>query len=251
MISTAIQELIAPTYQGTDPVFNAAFSLWRSHLVSNIRNRSSLPFNRYQTGIDADLLRIAREHVSSYSKLTDAPVWITLTHPLYLFLTHPDLITKRNERDAGKYLQNLTALLSTSFSRDKVNIVLFETLHHYAAASSRLLEQGLVDGVVFTEYDSGEVLNRSDLGSNRTFYAGGGYNERCFTSSLENIRKTTRAPISVVKDLVIDSPQDRINGLFTNRIGWPEEMPARRRVIKLEQLQAMIGDLEIMSSTRV
>ena len=221
----SIFELIIPNNNSKYRVFNKEFKDWESHIDYHIRKRDDYE-NDYTSKKDARLLKLAKEHAFAYEKSTEAPSWITLTHPFYVFLTHgSELKSPGVKADARSYLDVLTNLLTSDICRDRANIVIFETLHHYAAATSRLLEQGLVDKVVFTHYDTGHVLDCRELKKgNQDYYSGGGYNGRCFKHSLSSMKNVVDTDqISIVTDLVIDSPEDRSDGLMPKKIETPRD----------------------------
>jgi len=244
-------DLLAPTNNrrgGT--LFNRDFKKWEDHIEDNLTSetRGNNFDRRYSNdGTQKELLKVAREHATSYAKPTNTPIWITLTHPLYMFLTHADeLTTPELKEDAQEYLDSLIKLLTARIPRDRASIVLLETLHHYAAATSRLLEQGLVDGVIFTEYDYGRVLENSDLCSTQgqTYFSGGAYNGKCLLGSLRSIWDATddTSRMAVVDDLVIDSPKDRKYGLKPLEIEWLYDMESsQRRIIGLTELLYLVG----------
>ena len=232
-------ELLEPTNNnGSSQVFNDEFVYWDRHIDENIRHRNGR--SRYNREPDAELLRVAKEHAASYQRPTTAPIRVTLTHPLYVRLSHASAL-RDNEvrRDAEDYMRNLAILLHAAQDSDKVDIVLLETLHHYAAATSRLLERGLVSKVIFTEYDWGRVLDISELepDNNFVYYCGGAYNNFCLKSSLTDIDEVAEKPITAVMDIIINQPCGEHKSLWPLSVEWPLKMPSyKSKTITLKEL---------------
>ena len=88
--------------------------------------------------------------------------------------------------------------------------------HHYAAATSLLLEEQLIDTVVFTHYDRGSALNYEPLRtfSHKDIFLAGGYKGykkgRCIDGSLSQLYNLANSggQIYAVSDLIINSPDD-------------------------------------------
>ncbi len=82
-------------------------------------------------------------------------------------------------------------------------------MHHYAAATSLLLENGLIDSVVFTLYDKGYSLDTHGLYpfSENDVYFGGGYNMACLSQSIdEMLAKAAKEQVWAISDMVFDFP---------------------------------------------
>jgi len=147
------------------------------------------------------------------------------------------LNTRSLRDEADQYLHNLLNFLKANQRNPGVTVVALEIAHHYAAATSLLLEQGLIDQVLFTEYNRGSLLEVDELGKFRkdTLFFAGGYNGRCLKVSIDEMRevrdldKSTflseeilkrikeRFPsqaegkpgsIWAIRDLIINSPND-------------------------------------------
>jgi len=238
--------LLSPTNSPTDTgVFNREFERWQQHISDHLLNRDS-PVSDYSDATQSELLEAARQHAASYQRPTNSPRWVTITHPFYVFLTDADSLTKlKSIYDAERYLDLLISLLTSGIQRQRANIVVFETLHHYAAATSRLLEQGIIDRVIFTEYDHGRPLDSSELGGNRAYYSCGGYNGKCFKSSLGAIWHATRdvSRMAVIGNLVLESPYGgRARLVPTAReIVWPYGIPERGKFILLRDLYGILN----------
>ena len=121
-------------------------------------------------------------------------------------------VLKRTREQSITYLDNLFYVMNSSVRKD-LNIVLFDTVHHYAAASSLLLERGLVDRVVFSQYDSGAPLDEEQFAfpGTKNIFVAGGYNRLCLASSSSYIKKNNfKKNIFAIKDMIINPPQDHL-----------------------------------------
>jgi len=194
---------------------NDSFSEWDKHVYHNLYARIAWDGHDYSTGKDKLLLESCIEHKKEYGRDNYCKDVVFLTHPLYMHLTHMNRVnSKQYKEDANKYLDNLLLLLSVD-RKDKFSIVMMETIHCYAAATSLFLEQGKVDNVIFTRYDSGKPLDMEELKvfRNNNVYFGGGYNRQCLRSSILKMRDAqfnhpdiSYGNLLAVNDLVLNSP---------------------------------------------
>jgi hypothetical protein len=118
--------------------------------------------------------------------------------------------------------------------KSNADIVVLETLHHYAAATSLLLEDGLIDKLIFTEFDNGHPIIKKELdefSKKDVIYFGGGYNKHCLTHSIIDIEdKISKNKIWGIKDLIINSPQEHYKTLKTSKIEGIDNL----RIISIE-----------------
>lgn len=175
-------------------ILNQKFARWKSlvdeRLVTtpafkNDSQRSE--YRKYLRNPDCELFEEAQAHALAYNKPIQAENIIALTHPFHLHLSNTsELDTPLKRREADHYLNKLLGLLELNLPKEKVGIVVLECLYHYAAATSLLLESGLIDRVVFTEAHSGEIKTTFEFDptfTGKQIFVGGGYN---FNSDYEN-----------------------------------------------------------------
>ena len=233
-IQDTLFDILQPTNNSNSVVCNSEFNHWEDHINDRVIDRNL--GREYSLNKDASsLLEHAKEHIKTYSNSIETPIWITLTHPLYMVFSHSaELTSPKVIKDAQNYLDNLVGLLTSEIPRDKASIVLIETLHHYTAATSRLLEQGLVDYAIISKYDDGTPLDSEELRAKQgqKYICGGAYNKKCFKASLDSIWNEIDNPsrINIIKDLVIDSPQYRSDGLKPKEIIWPHDIHPRKEI---------------------
>lgn len=208
---------------------NPEFSAYEEHILFNLNNKnrddiSYLPndeaekINRYSVGEYSELYLRCLEHERIYSKPIDKNNIIALTHPLCMHKTEGHLLTTDEQlREADSYLAKLDKLFQARpWLKENANFVLFETAHHYAAVTSLLMKSGLFDKTIFTEYDSGKLMDTDELNTlqDKVWFVGGGYNGRCLFFSNEPVRKVisldeqrpTRKRFYAIKDLVLNKP---------------------------------------------
>lgn len=169
---------------------------------------------------------------------------VMLVHPFYLHLSHMHYIeTDEIRREAEAYLDALLAFLSLRSNRSPFGVVALETPHHYAAATSILVEVGLIDQVIFTRYDSGLPLHPEELylfKDNELFF-GGGYNEYCFETAVSAMTaRKSSGRIHAIRELVIQSPRSNVASLWYEQVHGVDP----RNVVSLEQVVQMLGLLE-------
>jgi hypothetical protein len=195
------------------PVLNQHFADWEKHISENLRWRSPSGGYKYVSGLDEILFGICKEHTKSFEKGILAKDIIMLTHPFYMHLTHMDELTDENmKKDAEQYISTLFSFLNLRIPSEKASIIAFETVHHYAAFTSLLLEEGLIHKIFFSEYDRGALVDSKEFGelSGSNFYVGGSYNELCLLSSFEEIAKIVdiKKNVFAISELCLNSPQN-------------------------------------------
>jgi len=193
------------------PVFNEGFSKWNQVIEKGL---GSFAFPDYTWGHEGRaFLKDCLAHRDSFAKPLDAPNVVVLVHPFYTWLSNFNYIHEgSSEKDLDTYTQRLLSLLRGPINRRELDIVAFETTYHYSAFSSRLLEQGELDAVFFTENDRGELLDRKDAKrfKGKRIYLAGGYNDRCLCKSGERLKTIVdESNLFVVSDLVVRAPYER------------------------------------------
>jgi hypothetical protein len=204
------------------PVFNPLFREWKDHITLNLRikdryvlseicSKTGLKISvdeidNYSKGPYSVLYAECREHAEKYSKPLTSPNLVVVVHPFYSQLCDMKAIVERGlERNISRYRDNLMNLLK-EFPRDRANLVFFETIHHYAAATSLFLEAGMVDNVLFTQFDDGLLVNTDDLEGleDKTFYLAGGYNGFCLKKAAYSLKsKVTTDQVWAVEDVIV------------------------------------------------
>jgi hypothetical protein len=208
-----LREKLPTTNQGNDFVLNSCFREWGDHIQRNLIDRvPSDGQGRYEAGPDRELLRLCKAHAKLHRTARRGKETIMLTHPFYLQLTHGRLTDLEGVlEESNDYINSLLFFLNLRKKSSRVRVVALETVHHYAAATSLLLERGLVDRVIFTLYDQGYPLNPDELkiyGEDRIFL-GGGYNSRCLNHSIKAMRgKLSFGKMWAIRELSLNSPED-------------------------------------------
>jgi hypothetical protein len=218
---------------GNDIVLNGFFKDWNSHIASNLSDRECEDMD-YESGKDRELLELCKEHAMKHQKTSSSEEVIMLTHPFYTHLSHMDCIKSKDvRRECKKYLDNLLGFLNLNQTKNKIGVVALETIHHYAAATSLLLEMGLINRVVFTEYDLGHPLNKNELRDfkKKEVFFGGGYNGRCLKNSIMDLRGYVNPQkIWAIKELVLNPPDENEHTLIPSEVTGIET----KRIISLE-----------------
>ena len=249
-----LRNMLPATNDAGCAVLNRNFDGWRSYIESNLILRSALGGRRYEKKPEKTLYKLCRKHARKHGRDTKATTTIMLTHPFYLQLSHMYMVDKHEgkRKEADAYLDSLMGFLEDTHSRPDTNIVACETVHHYAAATSLLLEKGLIDRVIFTQYDNGTPVKMGDLNRYRRhdIFFGGGYNKRCLTHTVDAMQlaaspglyeelrdfilnNETHEPLSMwgIRELSIGSPADGkslrvecINGLHPDSMITLDEL---------------------------
>lgn len=182
---------------------------WDAYIQINALNRVSSSGRRYETGLDKELLKYCQKHSHAQRKATSGENIVMLVHPFYTQLSHSNQIPSVMEPQLAAYTVKLNNFLRMNRDESDVGFVLVDTLHHYAARTHSLVDEKLVDDVIFTEYDSGEPLNPWELSlfaKKETFFAGG-YNGICLTDFIEKMRNfTLKENCWAIRELALESP---------------------------------------------
>lgn len=231
------------TNTGEGVVLNRHFDAWAEHIDSNLGSDYSSKDIRYANEPGNRLLSSCVDHAKKYQHPKHGKTKIMLTHPLFLHLAHMREIENNSVRkEVDDYLEALLNFLRLCRDKPKVSVVVLETIHSYAAATSLLVEDGLIDQVIFTESDKGCPLERDKLRKfkNSQIYFGGGYNSRCLKQSIEEMKvKLSTGEIWAITDLVLNCPQEYSGTL---RVSQVRELPPSR-MIPLETVIAKLkGD---------
>ena len=230
-----VYKLAAPEPRGAI-VLNPYFHQWTETISGNLETGHSAGI-MYDLGESKELLSACTAHARAHERKDTTGKCIVLTHPFYLHLTHmAELKNETVRQEADEYVDALLHFLCLNRDIFQTPVILFEMAHHYAAASSLLVERGLVDTVIFTVCHSGKPLNQDDVQQIKhgTLYFGGGYNGRCLRSSIvavETIRSSTNN-LWAIKELVLTSPYDNWNTLRTSCVSGI----APERTISLEDV---------------
>lgn len=215
--------------QATNPnfgvVLNAHFADWEEHVADCLKNREKQSvFYRYTSATDKDLFKQAQEHVEQHCQTTESDNAVVIVHPFYLPLTDKSTLAGVEEfqTECDAYLERLVGFLQWQKEEADTTVILFETLHHYAAASSLLLERGLVDDVLFTYYDTGKLLqiDQNEQFRNKALYVGGGYNDGCLLGALSDLIPRSSKRIYAIQDLIIEPPSRMINSIHPKDISF-------------------------------
>jgi len=205
-----LDDLLVPA-EGRTNIINPFFEEWNDHILSTLRCRIDSNLMNYENNGDMDLLHDCLIHSERYAKPLNSKNVLILMHPSYIFVSGMGDVKEWHKKDVEQYKSSMIEVFNNHSFMD-YNIVIFDTVHHYADGSSRLLEEGIADRIFFTEYDSGAPRfeeNLSDFNNKRLFF-GGGYNgQHCLPSiiwrCLEKVLFEDK--LRAVYDLIIECPE--------------------------------------------
>ncbi|MBI3334139.1 hypothetical protein HYZ97_01515 [Candidatus Pacearchaeota archaeon] len=205
---TRLAEQLCSNNGSREVALNREFQRWNELIEERIRDRQGA---RYGSR-DAPLMQYAQDHARSGELGIDSEKFLVLVHPFYLSLSHMHLLQgEEAAEELQRYTNNLMQVMQPSFARERINVVIFETFHHYAAATSLMVERGLVNKVVFTGADSGAPAEEENIYflAGRTVYLGGGYLRKCLSTAARRITYLKPAPrIYAVLNLILNSPRN-------------------------------------------
>lgn len=224
----------------SDVILNINFQGWAEHIYNNLKRISTYENHKTTKELDRKLLKLCREHSAKHKKRHNANNTIMLVHPFYLYLSHMNFLNTDNyRREANSYFETLFQLLNIHREKYNVNIIALDTIHHYPASTSFLLEQSLIDDIIFTVNDGGSPLNLSELDKfkdNDVFF-GGGYNACCLSSAIHEMSYTmhlsgNNGKIHGIDGLMLNSPLNSDNDLLARRVNNLSNW----KILELEEL---------------
>jgi len=212
-----LNEILGGNNHGSSIALNRHFSRWAGRIEEAVQNRDDGLGDFYKMQPDRGLLKACKQHAYQHARRVDAPEVVVLVHPLYLSFSDMDLLTAKTERQAHEYLQQFMGFLERRPDSSRLGVVVLDTVHHYAAGTSLLLEQGKVDQVLFTQFDRGNILHPRDLNilKGRTIFIGGGYNGRCLQDSINDLKPLAGSEdaLTGLIDLVLTCPNDNYSNI--------------------------------------
>ncbi|MFA5405966.1 MAG: hypothetical protein WC307_01255 [Candidatus Nanoarchaeia archaeon] len=190
-------------------LFNPLFNDYANLIQTSIKERNKNRDDKYTSSSNRELLRLCESHARDFKVPIKIKDVIMLVHPFYMHLSHKDCIKDDEKGDADNYFHDIINLLR-NHNKKKIGIAIMETLHHYAATTSLLLEEGLINEVIITEYSNSKPINNNSLSNfkNKNIFLGGGYNGRCLLSAILLIKNIHPKQLWGIKDLIINSPKD-------------------------------------------
>ncbi len=220
-----LREILQATNRNEGVVLNKEFADWEEHIAGRLKKRRDRSiFYKYTSTEDKELFQKAQEHVEYYHQTIESDNAVIIVHPFYLPLTDKSTLTgvEQFQQECDAYLERLVNFLQWQKENADTKVVLFETLHHYAATSSLLLERGLVDDVLFTYFDTGTLLQRdqNEQFCNKTLYVGGGYNDGCLLGALWDIVPLPPRVLYAIKELTIEPPSRMKDSIHPKDVYW-------------------------------
>lgn len=189
--------------------YSKNFEKWKDHIKERLSFRDSSRNNRYEKGLDHEIYSFSVNHSKQFSSPKKTNKSLVLVHPFYIYFVHAYKLSHHGIKEEAKnYSKKL--LETTSWAKNNgFYVSVFDTLHLYAAYTSFLNEEGFIDSVFFTEYDSGSLMNKKDLlvFKEDSVFLGGGYNARCLSRIINEFKEVVPVnSLKVITDLVLESP---------------------------------------------
>ncbi len=240
-----LKELLGGNNPNSNVAINKSFADWQTRIEKDLKVRCG--WKKYYNYDEEEkaLFRFAQEHRQHFQQEITADEVLILVHPLYLPLTHMHLLkTAQQRKEVDDYLKKLPELLERVKRKQQQQVVVMDTLYHYAATTSLLLENGLVNGTVFTQYDNGKLYDTEQVEriGKKELFVSGAYNDRCLKHGLEKIAEITpEEKMMVIPEFVFDHPEEAERGtLKPQRIiinnGFYDAILSPRRYISIEDL---------------
>ncbi|MBI2102933.1 hypothetical protein HYT55_03785 [Candidatus Woesearchaeota archaeon] len=191
-------------------VLNQTFAKWEDLIAENMHSRKHSARYKYFGEEDRGLFKAVEKHLFQYRFPVAQENIVLLVHPFYLPMTNAPQLRGLEElqEETDAYLKRLINFFHWLQRTKTAGSVVLETLHHYAAATSLLLEQGLLDSALISEYNTGMPIDSREFNrfKGKRIFAGGGYNDGCLRPVLETLLREYSVDLYVIHDLTIEPP---------------------------------------------
>lgn len=193
--------------------YNPHFSLYQKRIEEAlIRNHKENyeEFANYTITPDEKILQACQQHAQEYTnqKQQNTKNTLIFVHPFYLPLSKSNwLLYPELKEDWNKITKSFTTLLQQNKKEKFANTILVETAHHYASLSSLLVEEGYIDKVLFTKFDSGDCLQQRAFENinNKNIFFSGGFVRNCLKNVLYQVQlQSKNSTIFGIKENLID-----------------------------------------------
>ncbi len=162
----------------------------------------------------------AKNHASTKTTPLTAENTLVLVHPFFLHLSNWDYMHPFIAPHATNYILALTTVFNHRAKNNALDIVVFDTAHHYTSISSIFVERGAINKVMFTHANAGSLIDYDALKmlDAKNIFVAGMYNSTetmygndngCLSGALSAIVRDVkdRKNLYVIRDLCLDSPQ--------------------------------------------
>ena len=166
-------------------VLSKRFEEFEKLLIRDANYRENIGGDKYNVGSEVPrLLEIVNAHIEERSAPITQDHVLSIVHPFYLHLCGWHYLSKKQRREGFDYGKKLINTLQRR--PNGLGVLLFDTLQHYASVTHLLVEQGLVDQVILTNYNDGKPLKDEaairDLPEKKYYFVGGESGGYCLNS---------------------------------------------------------------------
>ena len=177
------------------------FSRWEDYVSCFAKTQQGGGSGLYEQEPDASILQKAQEHRDHHERsIGDKEDVFVLVHPFFATQVHQETFTSQQQETHKQYLRNLEFLIDK-----QKTIIVLDSAFHYATATSKLLEQGRINTVYFTQAKRGLLRDpqRVQRFRGRVFF-GGCYSGICLSHA---IKQHIGLDFYVLQDLSLAHPK--------------------------------------------
>ncbi len=206
------------------------FQEWKDTIEKRL---SSEAYDYFYTGEEKKLLSACKKHAKGYkAKVEDEA--ICLVHPFYLYMQHSSRLKEDTRSEAEEYLQRVKQVVD---KRAKPLIVM-ETAQHYALFTHKLLEQKMIDEVIFTNPITGTIEHSQNIRRFRRkkFHVGGSYARGfgtelgCLNTGILSL-KTRDIRTAIVPEICLNAPENYQRLLDPPSFNYPIESTPMQELV--------------------
>ncbi len=214
------------------------FKPFRDLLEARAKNRKTSRSNyNSESGTSTLNLTLAHAYNNNCIQTPLKNQVLAFVHPFYAQICHYRTGSGRYReevRDIGKKsIETLKQAKTLGLSR-----VVFETADHYPFGTAHLVEQGLVDRVIVTKADKGDLQfpNEAFAFANRQLLIGGGFINKCLYQTVSELDLHTR-DITLLEDLIFYSPEAEEHARYNGPDNWQGVpiTPLKEAIEKIQQ----------------
>jgi hypothetical protein len=162
---------------------NPHFAEYEAH-VAKVMKSYSFAKDSYSADSANGLMERCNGHLARYASEMTSSNAVILVHPYFLENNegYAEFARNKFELGYGAYNGNLQRLFDAKKGGADFNLVIADSLNHYCLQSSQLVEEGVVDDVIFTTANGGQSLSdRSKEFEQKNVFFGGGFWGQCLS----------------------------------------------------------------------
>ncbi len=138
------------------------------------------------------IIAVCEDHASANTSGRVSQYNVCAVHPYYLELEMSDGLARLMDVKKNTRPREVLEEVLRNVDRYRYTTVLFDSHPHYTLKSHELVDEGLIDKVIFTFHEYGIPIHKGDMGGfrdSRSNYVGGAIADQCLAIAMRQIRR--------------------------------------------------------------